>query len=268
MIIKEGNKEFEVFDVQWFAVRTRDGWERKVCDAILSKAVNLEMEDRILDACVVYDTVPKKKAKTTERKKKVYRSEFDIGTDPIVDAYINFTEDELQAMREEEEKKYEYTPAEEVSVKGYVYVKLSRVQEDEKNKNGEIIGKVQKITNGTWQAIRNVTGVMGIYSQMNIPVAISKADVAKLRLEDPSARTKPGHVVRDAKKTETAPVEAAPVKALFDVGDTVIVKEGAYTGTPGQVTFIDLENNVVKLDISFFGRSVSIEIAISSVEKV
>ncbi len=266
-------KKIDIFDVQWFAVRTRDGWERKVCEAILSKASNLNMQNEILDACVVYDIVPKKKVKTTERKRKAYRSEFDAEIDPIVDAYINFDEDELQKMQEEEERKYEYKYEQEISIKGYVYVKLARIEEkrDIDSKNGD--DKNLKITNETWQEIRNITGVMGIYSQMNVPIAINARDVAKLRLEDPDARKEPGVVVRNDQTSDTAEVVDAPVKkaapkVLYEVGDNVMIKSGAYINTLGQVEAIDLENKVVKLKITFFGRLMDIEMPLNSVEKI
>ncbi len=248
---------------KWFAVRTRDGWERKVCEAIRSKATNLDMQDEIVDACVVYDNVPKKKVKSAERKKKVYRSEFDIGTDPIVDAYINFTEEELQKMQAEEERRYEYEDVLEISIKGYVYVKLAYLEPNEENK---------VISNEVWQAIRNITGVMGIYSQMNVPISIKKSDVRKLCLEDPDARKEVGAVVRDTVKTENVQVESAPEKAvakvLYAVGDTVMVKEGAYINTIGTVDAIDLENSVVTLKVEFFGRQVNAEMPLNSVEKI
>ena len=262
-------------DEKWFAVRTRDGWERKVCDAILSKATNLDMQDEIKDACVVYSVVAKKKVKSAERKKKTYRSEFDVDSEPIVDSYINFTEEELEKMKAEEERRYEYEDVREISIKGYVYVKIARVKKDDPSakpdKNGSI-GKIDAPSNEAWQAIRNITGVMGIYSQMNIPIPIKQADVKKLRLEDSDARKEVGVVVLNEKKAEAVQDDIltgkTAVKVLFAVGDTVMVKDGAYSGTIGQVENIDLDNNVVNLKIEFFGRQVNAEMPLNSVEKI
>ena len=63
--------------------------------------------------------------------------------------------------------------------------------------------------------------------------------------------------------------EAAPIPAVeYEVGDKVKVINGAFNGFPGEIAEIDMERKRLRLSISLFGRSTSVDLGLLEVEQL
>ena len=63
--------------------------------------------------------------------------------------------------------------------------------------------------------------------------------------------------------------EVAPVPAMeYEVGDKVKVINGPFNGFPGEIEEIDMEHQRLRLSISLFGRSTSVDLGLLEVEEL
>lgn len=119
---------------------------------------------------------------------------------------------------------------------GYVFVKVSEeVPESERE--------------GLLAFIRQTPGVMGFLGTKKTPTPLEDADV-------------PGVVAAD-ERGEPEPV----VQIDYDVGDSVRVIEGPFTGFTGKVTDVDRQKQRLKLAVSIFGRATPLELDFLQVER-
>ena len=87
-------------DYKWFAVETATGYDRKVCDNIITVANNRDMRDQILAACLPYEIKVKKKAKKKRTAAKQTQNVFIFKED-------EYTKDEYVLQPDEPEKEDE-----------------------------------------------------------------------------------------------------------------------------------------------------------------
>ncbi len=88
----------------------------------------------------------------------------------------------------------------------------------------------------SWYIVRNTRGVTGFVGSATKPIPLTEQEVANLG------------------------VEKKQVEVNYSVGDTVQIVGGALEGFTGTVEAIDVENNVVKVVVSMFGRSTPAEV--------
>ena len=63
--------------------------------------------------------------------------------------------------------------------------------------------------------------------------------------------------------------ETAPVPAMeYEIGDKVKVINGPFSGFPGEIEEIDMEHQRLRLSISLFGRSTSVDLGLLEVEEL
>ena len=62
-------------------------------------------------------------------------------------------------------------------------------------------------------------------------------------------------------------VEKPRPKTLFDVGETVRVKEGPFTDFNGSVEDVNYEKNRLRVSVTIFGRATPVELEFGQVEK-
>lgn len=119
---------------------------------------------------------------------------------------------------------------------GYMLVQVRLYQEDG-NINPEV-----------WDLIKNTQGIIGFVGGEH-PVMLNESETAEmLRSDDEeSAVKKP--------------------KVLFSVGENVVIKSGAFLGFNGIIDSIDNEHARLKVSVDFLGRTTSIELENSEVEK-
>ena len=108
-----------------------------------------------------------------------------------------------------------------------------------------------KIPDASWFIVTETAGISGFVGSNNRhPEPMPPDEIAAI-LSDISA-----------KKARPKP------KVKFEVGERVQIKEGAFEGYDGQIEEVTADKGLVKVQISIFGRSTSVELEYSKVEKI
>lgn len=97
------------------------------------------------------------------------------------------------------------------------------------------------MTDDSWYVVRNTRGVTGFVGPGSKPVPLTEEEVDALG------------------------VESRQQTVSYNVGDTVNVVGGPLEGFSGRVESIDIDNNVVRVVVSMFGRETAVELALSQV---
>ncbi|MBR4466670.1 MAG: transcription termination/antitermination factor NusG [Clostridia bacterium] len=92
-----------------------------------------------------------------------------------------------------------------------------------------------------WHIVRNTTGVTGFVGPGSRPVPLSEEEVEKLG------------------------VEPRVIEVRYSVGDSVKICAGALKGQIGIVDEISLEDELVKVTASMFGRETKVELGLMDV---
>lgn len=99
------------------------------------------------------------------------------------------------------------------------------------------------MTDDSWYVVRNTRGVTGFVGPGSKPIPLTDAEVASLNVEKRS--------------TEVS----------FAVNDIVKISSGAFEGFTGVVSEIDLNEGVVTVNVSVFGRETPATFDITMIEK-
>ena len=118
---------------------------------------------------------------------------------------------------------------------GYVFVKVA-VQADKNNR--------PVMSDDTWVVIRNTRGVTGFVGPESKAMPLTEDEVYNLG------------------------IETRVIEVSYKVGDTVDIIDEMFEGTQGVVQEIDVDNDLVRVTISFFGRETSVELKLDQVEPV
>lgn len=97
--------------------------------------------------------------------------------------------------------------------------------------------------NDAWYVVRNTRGVTGFVGPGSKPVPLEEYEVGKLEKDKVS-------------------------KADFEVGETIMVIEGAWKDTIGVVTRIDENKQTATIIVEMFGRETPVEIGFSEVKRM
>lgn len=102
----------------------------------------------------------------------------------------------------------------------------------------------------TWHLVKNtpkVTGFVG--GSANRPTPIAEAEVEKILLQMQEG------------------VEKPRPKILFEIGESVRVKDGPFTDFHGAVEDVNYEKSKLRVAVTIFGRATPVELDFSQVEK-
>lgn len=113
-----------------------------------------------------------------------------------------------------------------------------------------------RIDDSSWSAIRNTPGVTGFVGQGK-PVPLRRSEVETfltVKAEDEAVAG------AGPKKTRT--------RALFEMGETVRVKEGPFADFSGEVIELNEDQLKVKVLVDIFGRETPVELEFSQVAKL
>lgn len=105
-----------------------------------------------------------------------------------------------------------------------------------------------ELNDETWYLVKNtpkVTGFVG--GSGNKPTPISDAEVDKILKQMQEDRPRP--------------------KIIFEVGETVRVKDGPFTDFHGLVEDVNYEKSRLRVSVTIFGRATPVELEFSQVEK-
>lgn len=100
------------------------------------------------------------------------------------------------------------------------------------------------ITDESWYVVRNTRGVTGFVGPGSEPVPLTAAEVAALG------------------------VESKVVEVNLNVGDSIKIVDGPFSGFVGKVEEVDAEKLRLKAVISMFGRDTSVELELYQVEAI
>ena len=107
------------------------------------------------------------------------------------------------------------------------------------------------MTDESWYVVRNtpgVTGFVGSHGAGSKPAPLLQEEI--------------NSILRSLRmSTRTAELEV-------EVGETVKIIEGAFSGLEGQVTEVDFEKEKLKVNINMFGRETSTELDFEQVDKI
>ena len=96
----------------------------------------------------------------------------------------------------------------------------------------------------TWYVVRNTRGVTGFVGPTSKPIPLTEEEVAKLG------------------------VETRQVEVDYAEGDNVKIVGGPLEGFIGRVEKIDLQNNLVSVIVSMFGRETPVELELDQAQLV
>lgn len=109
---------------------------------------------------------------------------------------------------------------------------------------------IQMVMNDdTWHLVRNTPRVMEFLGG-NRPTRIPESDIARI------------------KGTVAEGIEKPKPKVLFELGETVRVKEGAFADFNGHIDEVNYDKSRLKVLVSIFGRQTPVDLAFDEVEKI
>ena len=106
----------------------------------------------------------------------------------------------------------------------------------------------------TWFHVRNTPGVTGFVGQGAKPTPLSRKDVETFLAVKPEG-------------VEAAPKKTRP-STLYQVGESVRVKEGPFADFTGQINEINEDQLKLKVLVNIFGRETPVELEFSQVAKL
>jgi transcriptional antiterminator NusG len=103
----------------------------------------------------------------------------------------------------------------------------------------------------SWTLIQETPGVMNFLGPTSHPSPLSSDDVEVML------------------QLSTEEEESLPVPVMeYEIGDKVKVINGPFSGFPGEIKEIDMEHQRLRLSISLFGRSTSVDLGLLEVEEL
>ena len=113
-----------------------------------------------------------------------------------------------------------------------------------------------RLDDDSWFVIRNTPGVTGFVGQGSKPSPLPRREVeAFLAVKDEGAEAAAG-----PKKTRT--------RKLYEMGETVRVKEGPFADFSGEVIEINEDQLKVKVLVNIFGRETPVELEFAQVARL
>ncbi|GAB4114020.1 MAG: transcription termination/antitermination protein NusG [Candidatus Caldatribacteriota bacterium] len=103
------------------------------------------------------------------------------------------------------------------------------------------------LNNESWQVVRNTPGVTRFVGAGGKPVPLKETEI--------------NTILKQMGKGEKPP------KLEVDLGETIRIVVGPFTGYTGKVKEIDRDRNKLKVFLSIFGRETAVELDFNDVEK-
>jgi transcriptional antiterminator NusG len=117
------------------------------------------------------------------------------------------------------------------------------------------------LTDASWGAVRHTPGVTGFVGNAHNPVP--------LRLDEVFSMLAPVFEEEQAEKGKPVNKQhQAPVDIDFEVGESVIVKEGPFETLPATISEIKIESQTLVVLVSIFERETPVTLAFNQVTKI
>jgi len=105
-----------------------------------------------------------------------------------------------------------------------------------------------ELSDQTRHLVRETTGVTGFVGPDRQPVALRPEEVGRL--------------------LETVSEQAPPLRAAWQVAETVRISSEPFDGVHGKVIEVDLDHEKLRVLVSIFGRETPVEVDFADVEKL
>lgn len=112
----------------------------------------------------------------------------------------------------------------------------------------------------TWSVVRHTPGVTGFVGNAHNPVP--------LRLDEVFSMLAPVFEEEQAEKGKPVKHAAAQVDVDFEVGESVIVKEGPFETLPATISEIKIDSQTLVVLVSIFERETPVTLAFNQVSKI
>ncbi|GAA1756053.1 hypothetical protein GCM10009712_01280 [Pseudarthrobacter sulfonivorans] len=117
------------------------------------------------------------------------------------------------------------------------------------------------LTDASWGAVRHTPGVTGFVGNAHNPVP--------LRLDEVFSMLAPVFEEEQAEKGKPVNKQSqTPVDVDFEVGESVIVKEGPFETLPATISEIKVESQTLVVLVSIFERETPVTLAFNQVSKI
>ena len=116
------------------------------------------------------------------------------------------------------------------------------------------------LTDASWGAVRHTPGVTGFVGNAHNPVP--------LRLDEVFSMLAPVFEEEQAEKGKPVKHAAAQVDVDFEVGESVIVKEGPFETLPATISEIKIDSQTLVVLVSIFERETPVTLAFNQVSKI
>ncbi|WP_426996613.1 transcription termination/antitermination protein NusG [Pseudarthrobacter sp. N5] len=116
------------------------------------------------------------------------------------------------------------------------------------------------LTDASWGAVRHTPGVTGFVGNAHNPVP--------LRLDEVFSMLAPIFEEEQAEKGKPVKHAAAPIDVDFEVGESVIVKEGPFETLPATISEIKVDSQTLVVLVSIFERETPVTLAFNQVTKI
>ncbi|MCI2265532.1 transcription termination/antitermination protein NusG [Sediminivirga luteola] len=120
------------------------------------------------------------------------------------------------------------------------------------------------LTDESWGAVRHTPGVTGFVGNAYDPVPLRLDEVVSMLA--PVFEERQAEAAREA--GEQARAERKSIEVEFEVGESVLVKEGSFEGHPATITEIKPESQKLVVLLSIFERDVPVELGFDQVAKI
>lgn len=155
--------------------------------------------------------------------------------------------------------------------------RYKRIKSKKVNRFGNYIFVCCDLDDDIWYNIRNTVGVMGFVGSTGKaakPIPCSMDEYERL-INDAAAAEYAARIaagVNPVKAEQAKPEQPKPqpkpvlTEAPFKVGQTLELVNGTFAGTKGTVIAINLEKQTAKVEVEFFGRINSLDVAFSDLK--
>ena len=116
------------------------------------------------------------------------------------------------------------------------------------------------LTDASWGVVRHTPGVTGFVGNAHNPVP--------LRLDEVFSMLAPVFEEEQAEKGKPVKHAAAQVDVDFEVGESVIVKEGPFETLPATISEIKIDSQTLVVLVSIFERETPVTLAFNQVSKI
>ncbi len=128
-----------------------------------------------------------------------------------------------------------------------------KVQKEQRTMPGYLLVNMN-LTDDSWSLVKNTPGVTGFVGLGAKPTPLSRREVESILQVQPEGAD-------GAKKTR-------PHRPMFEVGESVRVREGPFADFSGQIAEINEDQLKLKVLVNIFGRETPVELEFSQVAKL